>query len=492
MLINIIMKRGERMIENYIEKDILRQVKLIEYLFEMKSIPLLDLTTNLKVTSLTLKNDLNKILTYLPENSYSSSVKNNTISISFNQPVQRYDITKKIYSQSQFLKTCAKFIQNKTDYLTLVEEEFISITQAFRLKKKTLAYLKRLNLLDNNENINYTNELQLRNFIISIWIRLGIPTEDLDENILKKAKAFVIHIEDHFKYSLKELEFNILVALSYLLFSRTNKLVFSSSVELKHITSTFFYLQLEKILIKMFPDISFLQYEIGYFAIYMRIISLNQTNYQFLLEDHDYTQSEMLYKYDELHFLIKKFEIKFNIKLQNNTIFTQALTNLIYSTWLDIQTQFVEKHYYLNKNQIIYKNKVISILNNWSKSYPKITFNELAINRFCSLTYSLLGTTKLENTKFCISIVAEDEFSHILFRESLSKWLNNPNIIINNTLYYSIESIELNTKIWTSIILCERSLITNHSLDNIIFFLISRNSVFDDLQLLLKFLYTHC
>ncbi|EGO2576820.1 transcriptional regulator [Enterococcus faecalis] len=478
------------MIEKYIEKDILRQVKLIDYLIEAKSIPVEDLCRILNITFNTLKNDMKKIQEYLPKDSCSYSLKNKIVSINFTKKIDRYEINRKIYSQSQFLKTCDKYIHNKTNYLTIVEEEFISVTQAFRLKKRVLEYLKEIDLYIEKEGFNYKNELNWRNFIISVWVRIGIPSNILNTKKYKESSLFVYELEQHFKCSLENMKRTVLLIVVYLMITRSkkNKLLFPTEIELAKVKSAFFYKEVKKLSIRVLPSFSLSSYEIGYLSIYLRVISLNQSKYNFLLEDYEYIMYTLLNQHTELQPLIHNFENTFNINLQNNIIFNKALSNLVFSTWLNIQTQFVEKHYYLSPKQLLYKKEVQSILYNWSKFYYPIVFNDLAIDRFCSLTYSLLSTST--HKEFFIMIVAEDELSHILYRESLLKWLNNSKVHIDENLYYSLDSINFNTKFWTPLIICERVLFSKNSKK--IMFPVSRNSIAKDLQRVLSFLYENC
>lgn len=51
------------MIESYVEKDIMRQVKITEYLFELKQIDIQKIADLLEVNRITIKRDIEKILT---------------------------------------------------------------------------------------------------------------------------------------------------------------------------------------------------------------------------------------------------------------------------------------------------------------------------------------------------------------------------------------------------------------------------------------------
>ncbi|EOS7869368.1 helix-turn-helix domain-containing protein, partial [Enterococcus hirae] len=57
----------EKMIESYIEKDIIRQIKVIEYLFELKKINIQEIADFLEVSRVTIKRDIAKIVVIEPK-----------------------------------------------------------------------------------------------------------------------------------------------------------------------------------------------------------------------------------------------------------------------------------------------------------------------------------------------------------------------------------------------------------------------------------------
>ncbi|MDQ8221005.1 helix-turn-helix domain-containing protein, partial [Enterococcus faecium] len=67
------------MIENYIEKDIIRQVKLTEYLFDLKFLHVKEVAKRLNVTFNTIKRDFSKITDILSEYIEYSDITSTTI-----------------------------------------------------------------------------------------------------------------------------------------------------------------------------------------------------------------------------------------------------------------------------------------------------------------------------------------------------------------------------------------------------------------------------
>ncbi|MGS6445922.1 DeoR family transcriptional regulator [Enterococcus hirae] len=53
------------MIEKYIEKDIIRTIKLIDYIYELKTLSINEAAERLMVTAQTIKRDYNKLVLQL-------------------------------------------------------------------------------------------------------------------------------------------------------------------------------------------------------------------------------------------------------------------------------------------------------------------------------------------------------------------------------------------------------------------------------------------
>lgn len=90
------------MIENFIEKDIVRQVKLTEYLYELKTLSVKDVAKRLNVTFNTVKRDFAKINIILEDYIDYHETSSTTIEISFYTAISRYDLIKELYKESRF------------------------------------------------------------------------------------------------------------------------------------------------------------------------------------------------------------------------------------------------------------------------------------------------------------------------------------------------------------------------------------------------------
>ncbi|EMF0408984.1 HTH domain-containing protein, partial [Enterococcus faecium] len=119
------------MLEKYIEKDILRQVKILEYFYERRQLTMQELIDDLNVNKKTIIKDFSKI---------EQSIEN----------VACFKVTDK--GRINF------YLMGETKYITYVEEEYISVSKAFKLRKEVQKFLKVSGYL-NEEERETKNEL---------------------------------------------------------------------------------------------------------------------------------------------------------------------------------------------------------------------------------------------------------------------------------------------------------------------------------------------
>lgn len=93
----------------------------------------------------------------------------------------------------------------------------------------------------------------------------------------------------------------------------------------------------------------------------------------------------------------------------------------------------------------------------WKKRYSfDMELSENTTEKFCLQVSELLLHNSSKNWN--IFIVAEDEFSHIAYREWIARKLNTEHIIIDSTLYYSVENLPVYMDGLSSLVICERTL----------------------------------
>ncbi|WP_270286435.1 helix-turn-helix domain-containing protein, partial [Enterococcus faecalis] len=148
------------MIESYIEKDIMRQIKVVEYLFELKRVVIKEIADFLKVSKVTIKRDIERILIIEP-NIKVIDKSSSIIEVQFWPNATRYELVKKIYAQSNFLHVCSFYLLEETNYLKIVEKEHISVAKAFNLRNKVEDFFMAVGIMDVNKKF-LDDELKMR------------------------------------------------------------------------------------------------------------------------------------------------------------------------------------------------------------------------------------------------------------------------------------------------------------------------------------------
>ncbi|MFP3770607.1 helix-turn-helix domain-containing protein, partial [Enterococcus faecium] len=207
------------MIENYIEKDIIRKVKLVEFIFELKQVNVGEAAKRLGVTFNTIKSDFQKLSILLEEEIDFYKITSRHIIIFFKPHIRRYDLIKKIYQDSNFLKVCSRYIAGKHDYLTLVDEEYLSVTKAFKIKKDVEQYFAE-SLCPLSENPEESYELQYRFLILSIWMRCDYLNMDIKPEIMHQSEKYTEKILSILSNRLNKTQYTFLKLSIYLCLNR--------------------------------------------------------------------------------------------------------------------------------------------------------------------------------------------------------------------------------------------------------------------------------
>ncbi|HFX3844205.1 TPA: helix-turn-helix domain-containing protein [Enterococcus faecium] len=485
------------MIEDYIEKDIIRKVKLTEYLFDLKFLYVKEVSKRLNVTFNTIKSDFSKITDILSEYIEYSEITSTTIRLSFFNNYSRYELIKELYKESKFLRVCSRYLMGDINYNTIVEEEFVSVAKAFKMKREVENYFRSAKVMDEAGNI-LDKELELRFVILSVWMRCDLLDESIDEKSYKIASIFVDQVLARLSnmHEKNNREYRFLLLSTYLSIQRKDKSIFYySNQELHYLKKTSLFSHIREIADTILNNYNLSENEIAYFVSIYKSINFNTINY--LIVNMDYMQQrEILIEQrpDTIKVLIRYLENEFDAKLNHNILFEKPFMNFLNTLWYNLQNYTVEKHYYLSDSQLKIFYKLKSILHMWKEDVNdkleyELEFNDTSLEKLCCEIESSL-VNKIKN-KFVIIIVSEDELSHILYRENITRWLNMDYNVIDNTMYYSLDEVPVYAEEWPHIIICERSLVSKNESDKFNLFLISKNTLFIDIKNILLYIYGH-
>lgn len=441
------------MIDEYIEKDIVRQVKVIEYLFELKQIDTQKLTDLLKVSRMTIKRDVEKIL-LLDSRIQLIEEKLGYVTVNFLSGVTRYELIQKLYNQSYFLRICALYLLGETNYLKISEKEHISVAKVFAVKKKVEEFFHKEGIM-NKEGQFVKDEFRYRLTILTIWMRGDFFQQIIDRRIFIDAQKIVEQFIEIFSNELNDREKHFLILNVYLSLKR-NKKELKFPQKAKFLSHEMVYTKFEQLLMPYQLN----KNEINYLTMMYRLLSHNPTNYHHLEMDYYKLRKKYINKVPEIMELIHQFELSFHCELIKDILFERALFRFLVSIFFNRPMFLVERNYFMGEGQRNLSRKVKNLIIDWSqKNNYTIYLDQRALERFCLQVYDVL--VKKYTPKICnVFIVAESEVTHIMYREWLKLRLNTntDKIMIDQSLYYSLDQLPVYIESDNSVIICERLL----------------------------------
>ncbi|MGM0172905.1 helix-turn-helix domain-containing protein [Enterococcus sp. DIV0800] len=475
------------MIQDYIEKDIVRRVKLVQFLFDLHTLNIIEVSKKLNVTSNTIKADYEKIRVLLSPFIILDDCTSSDITIFFTGEISRYELVKKIYTDSKFLNVCARYIQGEYDYLSIVEEEFVSVTTAFSMKKQVDMFFKEV-LGENWLGSGHVSEIKYRLLILSVCMRCDFLSRKFDKQILKTSDILTRKLLAKFLNRARDSDFILLKYTVYLALTRQkkNSLVISNYEE-GYICSGLIYDQIKEV----FDDNSILddsiclkEEELMFLSVICRSISYNPPSYVFLEMDYKYQKERLLRNFKSIDILMDLLEKEFKRHLRGNILFEISLFNFIYYSMWNLNYFLFERSIYLSKSQMNVKNRLAKTLDLWEVYCEGMVphFTSQNIDNLCSRISSIL-TPEVSTNSMPLLIVAEDAYAHINYRENLKKWLSSETVSIDDRLYYKMEDIPDYLYTRPHIIICDRSLRGGkESMGEGMLFSISSNTILEDIK----------
>lgn len=385
------------MIEEYIEKEIIRQVKLVEILYECKELPLKNLSVRSGTSISTIKRDFEKVTSLLKEDIQSSNLNNMYVAIRFHSTCTRYELVKKIYQQSKFLRVCTRYLLGEENYLDIVEQEYVSVTTAFRLKKDVENYLMAAGVL--NEDKTCTNdERAFRLTVISIWMRYPFEGGVIVEQELGQSEKLVDELlNDLWNGStVNRREYLLLVLGVHLAINRHQDHPIQEIHGNEYLRESLAFQNIQKKLSFIFEGVHLEKNEVLFLTSLYKSIEFNSNSYMVVKMNFQYERDYVIEKQLLIQALIFQFEEAFQIPLLHQIIFERPLILFCYSIWNNLQNFMMYRHHYLNAEQLELKKKVKNVLTEWKDTqWPeeKFTFNELAVEW---LTYRISAMLTLK------------------------------------------------------------------------------------------------
>ncbi|MHC5227033.1 hypothetical protein ACYSNW_02005 [Enterococcus sp. LJL99] len=464
------------MIERYMEKNLFRQIVLLENLYTSTRVPIKKMAELLDVFPKTIESDIEKIIIEFDYAIQTSNKSRSLYYVLFDQEIPLYKLKQSIYQQSIFLKVCGHFALDKFDYLELVETDFISVSKAYALKNQALDFFNRIGLKESKGQL-VLSEIEWRLVSLNVLIRLD---EGLD----------FTHPVD-FEIACEELIDTIENKFSKRVYDKDSKYFIIQGM----------YLSYQRQLENPVQFDSFYKAEIRRRPIYTNIVTawqesklkeyINESEIEFitflfnacpysfeqindLFEDHEEVRKIFITSKPKMVELVETFSELAEKNLLGNQPFEQALMRLFRTAWRNYQPLIPDRTYLLAPSLVPIYSIVTSIIIKWGEEFDnELHLDQNSINRFIDECAQYL---LVKRTVVNIIIVTDSHSKYLIYKDLLRSNIFEPRI--DPRIYHDLDELDLlEVKKKNAMILCERRLLKEVSDESIDILPISLNKV---------------
>ncbi|MEY8445674.1 DNA-binding protein [Enterococcus ratti] len=448
------------MFEDYLEKNILRQLFLCDQFYNKKEIDIDVLSKLLQVCKTTLLNDIKDLKKELePEIIYTQREKNRYF-LYFAPDIPRFLLMQKLARSSLFLKTCQLYLEKEPNYIQLTETEYISVSKAYSLKKQVLAYFEDCGIKIQNGSPKFT-EIERRLLLLNITYRTGtLATPILPKGYLAAINDFINKItyksgRIYDKENQEILRMGFLIG--YLYQAKFPLMInIDFMTELKKRPSYHYVTEVWKQ--SKLKDY-YQENEVYFILILFNLCDYGFNSYQAVEEDFYRLHQVFIDNNHEIKELITQFEVYFNRTFVGNKAFERALFRLMRSAWDNYQLFMPEKFSILTPKQQALLNEIQPLFKHWLDQLP---YSSLRINSNCMNTFvvKLSAILRIDKTQLHICIVTNSDIKYLIYREALEA-VATLDIKIEPTIHSQLnDELKDFAKKENHRILCERTLYT--------------------------------
>lgn len=464
------------MIERYMEKNLFRQIVLLENLYSSTRVSIKKMAELLDVFPKTIESDIEKIISEFDFAIQMSNKSRSLYYVLFDQEIPLYKLKQSIYQQSIFLKVCAHFALDKFDYLELVETDFISVSKAYALKNQALDFFNRIGLKESKGQL-ILSEIEWRLVSLNILVRMdeGLDfTHPVDFEIA--CEELISTVENKFSKRVydKDSKYFIVQGM-YLSYQRQkeNPIEFDdfykTEIKQRPIYNIIVTAWKES-KIKAYLDES----EIEFITFLFNACPYSFDQINDLFEDHDEVREIFITNKPKMLELVQTFSELAEQELLGNPSFEQAIVRLFRTAWRNYQPLIPDRTYLLDPSLVPIYSIVTSIIIKWGEEFDnELHLDQNTINRFIDeCAQYLLVKRPVVN----IIIVTDSHSKYLIYKDLLRSNIFEPKIA--SRIYHELDELDFSeVKKQNAMILCEKRLLKEVSDDSIDILPISLNKV---------------
>lgn len=434
------------MIYSFIEKKILRHAILISHLFSNEMTEIETMAQILGVSTMTVRNDLLFLETYLSDYVQSIVTSNGRITMTLRKETHLEDLVFLLLKQSLVLKylfITLFDVQVSLSELTIAES--VSTTLARQV-------LKNVNECLHSEFAEFSlsdNQRELKTRMMIICLSQYIDLESMDELFDKTILNQSIQMARQFfnPNTISKQQMIQTVITFYLAIDRSLIHYFDIAIpdQTNHI-----YRQVQ-IVLKPFVEPDSLISESFFASLIVNLIHRPYIDDP-LINAHPYIFQQLnngSEAISQLALLLAK-EVHLN---RSDPIFQLALKQFLIFQWLDFPLQLT---FYTTSLQQKQCDHLMNILMKWNQHYHVFPYINPCVIHYLAQYMILVG--KMSRMYKTIFIVAPTIDLHYIYRHTIEEFFSDKFIMIDYTFYQSIHDIPLDIDNHHYIVVCDRSI----------------------------------
>uniref|UniRef100_UPI00359C79CA helix-turn-helix domain-containing protein n=1 Tax=Enterococcus faecalis TaxID=1351 RepID=UPI00359C79CA len=413
------------LLDSYIEKDIIKKIKIINELWKFSSVQKKKMAKDLGISIVTVRTyvqALNEKFKNLVEEDTQTSY-----TIFDKHKKNKQDYLKELYKESIFIKACHYFLQtNFMQVEVFARENYLSFSKAYELRGKVIEYIKLLGIEPQNSLVP-NNECKIRFLITYFQQVIGLKFVDILDVDKYRLNQLFKAIEKSEKCFFSEYSKEYASVLFQLHYKRNllYPIVLSGDSKV--------YLEETPIYKRLFPIVkNFLEKEkkeakeeiVTYF---ITVIMIMNTNYY-----HNYAVDELskifsnISKFLVIDNLVELFEKNFKRSLRTNIIFLSALIPFSRKCIFNLQRYIPEEHCEMGNIVAVPEKlvtKVRAILEKWNEEEQlELVFSEDHIRYFTSKLFFILNKRERTRTIYLLTSFYTD---YLFGKEILNEEYSN-------------------------------------------------------------------
>lgn len=435
------------MLDDLIEKDVLRRAKLCEYIYTHHDPSVKCVCDILGVSYSTLKNDMLKLTDLLHEYVEKFCIEDNRIILTFQKGkyLDLATILRCVYQESIFMRLLCRALNGDTlKPEDIAGRELVSVSKVYQ-------YRQDVRKLIYNEHLE-DNEKKYRTMLLDVEAKTNISKEYILARDYDEARRLLKEFtECYTSLEFSEATIDMMRGLLYLAIHRSDKHPINiQKWEFQHLKNDSFYM----FFVPKFKQLGMSHYEEEAAFVSMICHLLMQYNdYVILQTKHVTLWNSLISSYPSIYQLYIQVLTMNSQPIIDEVSLQRHLCELLFYSWVDWP---LLAHHVLIQKEDPNLQKLFSLLMEWGPTYQhNLQFQRMVVESF--IFYYAHSLLTYDNCYTCNIVATSSDRFAFLFN-FFYKYLSSSQFKINSTIFYSLDEVPEELFHYPYVIICEQPL----------------------------------